>query len=374
MVAHGPSGGSGVVARELAGPLAERGHEVTLFSPSSSRRRLHAGVRLEVVEAPDYPVMPSPAHTVALTNALLNHLQREACDVIHVHYALPLAMAAWSASELSGKRTPFLVTFHGTDVTGIGQSPHYVTALRAACARAAGWSAPSLSLATEAMQVYGVPHVDVTHNFVDHEVYRPVPDSAAARAAAGAAVGLNRRPALQLVHLSNFRPVKRVDRLVGVLQGVRAAGVDAQLALVGDGPTRAPVLEAFAAAGLAESVRWVGDVESTLPWTQAADVLLLPSDRESFGLVALEAMACGKVVIASDVDGLREVIAAPETGFLLDPDDTAAWVRTLVDLASRPTWMKQVGAAARARAVAEFSPAQMCERYLRWYGRTLESV
>jgi N-acetyl-alpha-D-glucosaminyl L-malate synthase BshA len=362
MLAHGPTGGSGVVARELSNMLAASGHSVTLFSTSASRARLIDAVRLVAVEAPDYPVLPSPAHTLAMTTALLHFLQNNQVDLVHVHYALPWAMAAWSATTLHGGNVPFIVTFHGTDVTGIGASDAYLGGLRAACQRAARWTTPSKSLAIDAKTLYGVPHVLDIPNFVDGEVYQPSEGQSATRRG----LGLDERR-FHLVHVSNFRPVKRAERLVPILRGLVDAGVDAHLSLVGDGPTLQDVVQGVTDAGVAHRLTVAPDADDTLPWTQAADALLLTSDRESFGLVALEAMACGRVVVASDVDGLREVINDGVDGYLRAPDDIQAWVDTLATVSRDQTLARRIGEAGRVRANEVFSPEAALKRYSALY-------
>lgn len=367
MLAHGPTGGSGVVARELCNMLASGGHAVTLFSSTPSRARLADAVELVAVQAPDYPVLPSPAHTLAMTTALLHHLQHHTVDLVHVHYALPWAMAAWSATTLAGTNVPFIVTFHGTDVTGVGASDAYIGGLRAACQRAAAWTTPSKSLANDARTLYGVPHVLDIPNFVDGEIYQPSKSQSATRERLGLDDGR-----FHLVHVSNFRPVKRAERLVPILRGLVDAGVDAHLSLVGDGPTLQDIVQGVTDAGLSDRLTVDRDAEDPLPWMQAADVLLLTSDRESFGLVALEAMACGRAVVASDVDGLREVINDGCDGFLRDPGDVGGWVSTLAELARDVELRERIGEAGRIRAREIFSPAAALERYLALYAQVIQ--
>ncbi len=362
MLAHGPTGGSGVVARELCNMLADSGHSVTLFSTSSSRSRLIDAVNLVSVEAPDYPVLPSPAHTLAMTTALLHFLQSHRVDLVHVHYALPWAMAAWSATELAGTKVPFIVTFHGTDVTGVGASDAYLGGLRAACQRAAAWTTPSRSLADDAREVFRLPHVLDIPNFVDGDIYQPSQSQSATRRQLGLDNGR-----FHLVHVSNFRPVKRAERLVPILRGLVANGIDAHLSLVGDGPTLTDIVQGVTDAGFGDRLNVDRSADDPLPWMQAADALLLTSDRESFGLVALEAMACGRVVVASNVDGLREVITDGVDGYLNDPDAATSWVDTLSAVARDSSLRERIGRAGRARALEVFSPQAALQRYMTLY-------
>lgn len=345
-------GGSGVVATALGQAMAARGHEVVFVGDAPPQRLDLTQPRLRFHPVPT-GFDPPPGDAFALAAALL---EVRGLDLIHAHYALPHAAAAVLARQL-GSTAPVITTLHGTDVTTLGADPRWQPLLRMCLAQSAAVTVPSHALARAAAPLLAGP-AEVIPDFVDTEVFRPLhPDDP------------NGCPAipgeLRLVHVSNFRPVKRVQAVVDVFRRVLAQQ-PARLLLIGDGPDR-PAVE-HAAADLGDRVRFIGKRHHFEATLRAATVFLLPSATESFGLAALEALASGVPVVASNVGGLPEVVRHGETGWLVAPHDhdgMAAHVLALTD----PTRRQAMGEAARADAVARFAQGPIVDRYEALYQR-----
>lgn len=336
-------GGSGIVATELGLALARRGHGVH-FICTDLPRRLEPlpHVRFHPVHPKTYPVLPHVPYELALTSAMVSVAQREGLDLLHAHYAVPHATSAWMAREVLGPGGPKVVTtLHGTDITLVGADPSYLPVTRHSIAASDAVTAPSAFLARETRARFDldVP-ITVIPNFVDTDAYRPG------------------TPTDTIVHVSNFRPVKRVDRVVDVFARV-VARRPARLLLVGDGPERPAIEAMLRARSLPASI--VGDQVDVAAKLRDCAVFLLPSETESFGLAALEALASGVPVVASAVGGLPEVVRHGETGFLVPPDDLDAMAaRTVEILDGRHPGM---AATARADAIARFHPDPLVDQY-----------
>jgi N-acetyl-alpha-D-glucosaminyl L-malate synthase BshA len=359
-------GGSGVVAAEVAAALAERGHEVHVFSDGVPGRLDPARPRVHVhlVAPRAYPQLKHSPYGLALTSKIVDVVRREGLDVVHAHYAIPHAAAAVLARAVlradPGGAAPRLVTtLHGTDITLVGSDPSFLPLTQFSITSSDAVTAPSAWLAAATFERLGIPasvQIDVVPNFVDAERFRP-----GARAPGGVPV---------LAHVSNFRPVKRVGDVLEVFAAIRAQR-PARLRLVGDGPDRAPLQAQVAARGLAADVEFLG-VEVDLPAVlREADLFLLPSETESFGLAALEAMACGVPVIASAVGGLSEVIVEGETGFLRPLGDVAAMTAVARQMLDDPDLRARLSRAARRRAETQFRREPAVDRYLDVYRRVL---
>jgi N-acetyl-alpha-D-glucosaminyl L-malate synthase BshA len=361
-------GGSGVIAAEVAIALARRGHAVHVFSDERpTRLAVDAGGPIfHPVDSPAYPQLRHSLYALALASRIIEVSRRERLDVVHAHYALPHAASARLARQVltaEGDRAPprIVTTLHGTDITLVGSDPAFLPLVRFAILESDAVTVPSAWLAAATRATMNLPAsfpIDVVPNFVDVDRFAP----RAPEAASGAA------PAPVLVHVSNFRPLKRIGDVVAIFARVRAAG-PARLRLVGDGPEHASAVSALARLGLAGDVDLLGE-QVDLPATLAgADLFLLPSESESFGLAALEAMACGVPVVASNAGGLPEVIGDEEAGFLRpvgDVDGMAACARRLID---DPALHGRMAAAARRRAETHFRPEPAIARYLEIYRR-----
>ena len=362
-------GGSGVIAAEVAIAHARRGHAVHVFSDERPTRLTDApdGPIFHAVGSPLYPQIRHDLYSLALASRIIEVSRREHLDVVHAHYALPHAASARLARQIlmaDGDRAPprIVTTLHGTDITLVGSDPAYLPLVRFSILESDAVTVPSAWLAAATRATMDLPaalHIDVVPNFVDVDRFAP-------RAPVSAAGGAVRAPVL--VHVSNFRPLKRIADVVAIFARVRAAG-PARLRLVGDGPERASAVAELARLGLAGDVDVLGE-QVDLPATLAdADVFLLPSETESFGLAALEAMACGVPVVASDVGGLPEVIGGEGAGFLRrvgDVEGMAACVRRLID---DPALHRHMADGARHRAETYFRPEPAIARYLEVYRR-----
>ena len=361
-------GGSGVVAAEVGMALAERGHTVHVFSDDVPGRLDTAQPRVHFhpVRPAAYPQLKQSPYPLALTSKMVDVARRDGLDVIHAHYALPHAASAYLAcAVLGGDRHPgtavpkLVTTLHGTDITLVGSDASFLPLTQFSITASDAVTAPSAWLAAATFETLAIPatvQIDVIPNFVDAGRFSPGPPSA--------------RAAPVLLHVSNFRPVKRVGDVVAVFAVLRAQR-PVRLRLVGDGPDR-PRLEAeIAARGLSADVEFLGEQIDLPAVMRDADLFLLPSETESFGLAALEAMACGVPVIASAVGGLPEVIADGETGVLCPLGDVAAMAAAARRLLDDAPLRGRFSAAARRRADTQFRRDPTVDRYLDVYRRVL---
>jgi L-malate glycosyltransferase len=327
MVCYASVGGSGVVATELAHALALRGHTVHLIS-SEPPFRWRPGVPRLVfvpVEVPPYPLFREPQYLLALATTISRVAEERRLDIVHAHYAVPHATAAYLAYQMldassfdsrpAGSLPRTVTTLHGTDITLVGSDPSYARAVAFSIERSHGVTTVSESLKADTIGALGVRHeIRVVPNFLDCAEYRRRPDPALR-----AELCPPDRCGALVVHVSNFRPVKRVDVAIDVFRLIRRQ-VRARFALIGDGPVRPEIEQRVADYGLSDDVIFAGEQHDLVPWLSIADLFLLPSAQESFGLAALEAMACELPVVASKVGGLPEIIDDGVTGFLCPMD------------------------------------------------------
>ncbi|HVN33236.1 MAG TPA: N-acetyl-alpha-D-glucosaminyl L-malate synthase BshA [Thermoanaerobaculaceae bacterium] len=359
-------GGSGTVATELGLAIARRGHEVHFICYAMPYRlgRVPPGVTFHEVTVPVYPLFQYPPYSLALASQMAEAVREHGIELLHVHYAIPHAISAHLAREILGNGPRLVVTLHGTDITVVGADPSFLPIVRLGIERADAVTAVSRSLADETHERLGVKReIEVIPNFVDPDRYDR--DFAAAHRRR-----LSPDGAPLLVHASNFRPVKRVTDVLEVFRRVHER-VPAHLAMVGDGPDR-PAAERFARdAGLAHRVEFLGNVSPIEGVIGAGDVFLLPSSEESFGLAALEAMACGVPVVASNAGGIPELVVDGEGGFTFPVGDTAAMAARVIGLLSDPQELARQRERARLRATGEFGTAKVVDRYEALYHRLL---
>jgi L-malate glycosyltransferase len=360
-------GGSGVVATELGKHLARWGHEVAFVSYSAPLRlgTIPDRVTFHEVEAVEYPLLKNYPYTLALASKMIAVARMKGLQVLHVHYAIPFApaalMAKYAAPELDLK---VVTTLHGTDITLVGNDPTFRPITKWAIEQSDAVTAVSHFLRDQARDEFDIERdMDVVYNFIDPERHeRPCPGCIEPRSSPDE---------VTLMHISNFRPVKRVEDVVRILARVRER-MPARLILVGDGPTACTALQVALSLGVADSVQFTGVVEEIEPVLQQADLLLLPSETESFGLVALEAMASGIPVIASDVGGIPEVVTHGETGFLAPVGDAEHMGDYAVQLLSDHDLYHQFSHAARERAGSQFGYEKIVRQYERVYARLLK--
>lgn len=362
------TGGSGIVATELGLALAQRGDfEVHFISHALPVRLRHftPNVYFHEVETTNYPPFPHTPYSLALASKMVEVTRYHDLDVLHVHYAIPHAPAAFLAQQmLAPSALGVVTTLHGTDITLVGQEPSFYPLTRFAIERSDAVTAVSEYLRRETQQIFRVERpIDVVHNFVDTEVFVPRPDLRANNPLRD-----GERPLI--VHASNFRPVKNVPRVIEVFAAARAQR-ECTLVMVGDGPERNPAERLARRLGVADDVRFLGAQESMPELLAMADVLLMPSESESFGLVALEAMSCGTPVVASDRGGLPEVITTGETGFLHDPDDVEGMAASVLRIVGEEGLAPRLGRRAREVARERFCIRCVIDAYLDVYERVI---
>jgi N-acetyl-alpha-D-glucosaminyl L-malate synthase BshA len=370
ILCHPTYGGSGVVASELALSLAENGHRVHVFSPEVPPRlaRSAGPVEVHVSQGLPYPLFASTPHDLAITSAVLTVHRAEGLDVLHAHYALPHALSAIvarSAAALDSTRpAPRVVTtLHGTDVTIVGSDPSYAPLTQYLISASDAATAVSHSLANDTRTYFCVERgngcaIEVIPNFVDTE--RFAPDTA------------RRDPdgPPSAVHVSNFRPVKRVPWLIRAF--ARATeGTRARLTLVGDGPDRQACARLVAELGLERRVFLLGERDALPELLAPADVFLLTSREESFGLSALEAMSCGVPVLATRVGGVPEVVEDGVSGLLAPVDEPETYAELLRGLLSDRQRAREMGATARRIVLERFSRERVIGLYESLYRRIL---
>ena len=348
MVCYASLGGSGVVATELGRALADRGHHVHLIS-SEQPFRWKAGIprlTFEPVTVPPYPLFREPQYLLALTTTITRVAEEQHLDIVHAHYAVPHATAAYLSDQMlissGAAKTPRTVTtLHGTDITLVGSDPSYARVVAFSIERSHGVTAVSRSLRADTIAALGVQRpIRVIPNFLDCAAYRRRFDPSLR-----AKLSSNPVSEAVIAHMSNFRPVKRVDVVVDVFRRVRAER-PARLLLIGDGPTRPEVEQRAADYGLSLDVSFIGEQQDPVPWLSASDLFLLPSAQESFGLAALEAMACEVPVIASNVGGLPEIIEDGKTGFICHPDAVDLMAQRAIELLTDDEHRRAMGLAA----------------------------
>ena len=359
-------GGSGAVATELGIALAERGHEVHFITYQQPFRlpSFLPRVYFHEVDVGRYPLFEYPPYDLTLAVRMHEVVQAHELDLLHVHYAIPHATSAWIAREMlqeAGGDIKVLTTLHGTDITIVGQDPSFKAITKFSIERSDAISAVSDYLKAETINAFGCGacRIEVITNFVDPGVY----DRTRYRPILREEFGDGRRV---LMHVSNFRAVKRVRDVVRIFARVREA-VPSVLVMVGDGPDRVEAEAEAARLGVDEDVSFLGKIEAVAPLLASADLFLLPSQSESFGLSALEALASGVPVVASRAGGLPEVIRHGETGILCDIGDVdgmAAAARSMLLDASQWQTMSE---AAAADARARFARDDVVTRYEQFY-------
>jgi N-acetyl-alpha-D-glucosaminyl L-malate synthase BshA len=362
-------GGSGVVATELGIALAQRGDEVHFISyalPSRLGLPLPRVFFHEVV-APSYPLFVSPPYTLALATKMAEVAEHAKLDLLHVHYALPHAISAILAREMSaanGMNLKIVTTLHGTDITIVGQDRSYLPITRYGIEKSDAVTAVSRYLHDVTEREFAIRRrVHVIPNFVDSSLFRPGQVSPYARSLCGEGECV-------LVHISNFRPVKRIADVLGVFDRVRRE-VPARLLLIGDGPDRSLAERIANERGFEDRTIFLGNVPSIETILPLGKIFLLPSDAESFGLAALEAMACGLPVIGTSVGGLPEVVEDGKSGILRPVGDVDGMAEAALALLRDREKLESFSREARRRAVEEFPTEAAVARYRRLYENTL---
>ncbi|WP_163870315.1 N-acetyl-alpha-D-glucosaminyl L-malate synthase BshA [Myxococcus eversor] len=369
-------GGSGMVATGIGLGMAERGHRVHFIArePPARLDTLPRGVTFHEVTESDYPALQrSGTYPIALASKMIEVANSEKLDVLHVHYAVPHATAAWMAREVLGEHGPRIVTtLHGTDTTLVGVHPSYLPMTRFSILRSDAVTTPSAFLRDATWSGFSLPQtfpIEVIANFVDTERYAPARERAHLRALFP---DLGEHEPV-LIHVSNFRPVKRITDVVGVFAEVHRQ-LPCRLVMVGDGPERAPAERMLRELGLSHRVAFPGKQDRFMEVLAASDVFLLPSEQESFGLAALEALSCGVPVVASDVGGIPEVVRHGDTGLLAPLGDVRAMAGHVLGLLRDATRWKNFSLRARADVVERFRMEPAIDRYEALYRRLVSGA
>jgi L-malate glycosyltransferase len=366
-------GGSGVVATELGLELAERDHEVHFISYAQPIRLSgpHPNIHYHEVEVSRYPLFEYPPYDLALASRMAEVAELYDLDLLHVHYAIPHSVSALLARQMMaakprGRKLPFVTTLHGTDITLVGLDRSYLPITRFAIEQSDGVTAISQYLRERTLREFDIRnHIEVIYNFVNCDVYCRGEEAA----------GLKQEYAPQgerlLLHLSNFRPVKRVTDCIEIFDRVRKQ-IPSKLLMIGDGPDRSRAEWLAVQKGIHNDVIFLGKQDQVEEKLAVADILLLPSELESFGLAALEGMACEVVPIATRVGGIPELIEHGQSGYLAEVGDVDTMARYAMELLGDETALRKMAKASRAVAQSRFCASRIIPQYEEFYRRVLE--
>ena len=368
-------GGSGVVATELGLELADRGHEVHFISYSQPIRlpKTYPNIHYHEVEVSRYPLFEYPPYDLALATRMAEVAEIYELDLLHVHYAIPHSVSAMLARQMLScdharprRRLPYVTTLHGTDITLVGSDPSYLPITRFSIDQSDGVTSISEYLKRRTLEVFAVrTPIQVIPNFVNCDLYHRTPELLEHRSEYASA------DEKILVHLSNFRPVKRLGDVIEIFDRVQKK-IPARLLMIGDGPERSSAEWLAVKKGIHKKVDFLGKQDRINEKLAVADVMLLPSQLESFGLAALEAMACEVVPIVTNEGGLPEVVDHDKTGFLAAVGDVETMANYAIELLSNENKLRQMGEQARASAQARFCASKIIPMYERFYREVLD--
>ncbi|MBK6911973.1 MAG: N-acetyl-alpha-D-glucosaminyl L-malate synthase BshA [bacterium] len=362
-------GGSGIVATELGCALAVRGHEVHFFSTARPFRlpAFQQNVYFHEVPVVGYDLFENTPYTLTLASTLHDAVKMHHLDVLHAHYAIPHATAAYLAREMNGGLPPVITTLHGTDITLVGAHPAYAPVVKFTLEQSDAVTAVSHDLANETRDNIGYTgETKVIYNFIDTELYKRD-------------VCVQRRDWLApqdepiILHISNFRPVKRIPDIISVFARVREQ-TKAKLVMVGDGPMRSNAELQVRELGIQGEVRFLGKQTGLIDLLSVSDIYFLPSNKESFGLSALEAMSCEMPVVGYDVGGLPEVVIHDETGYLHPVGDLDGMTASILQLVKDADQRRVMGQAGRLRAEQVFHINTIMPQYEKLYLDTLHKT
>jgi N-acetyl-alpha-D-glucosaminyl L-malate synthase BshA len=363
-------GGSGVMATELGKELALRGHEVHFISYALPFRLNHyvENIFFHEVETSSYPLFEFPLYSLALASKMVEVAEFENLDLLHVHYAIPHATSAYLAKQmLNGKRElKIITTLHGTDITLVGLEPSFLPLVKFSIEQSDGVTAVSRFLKEKTITNYSCDKdIKVIPNFVDTDLFKPKINGEFKKHIAGENEKL-------LVHTSNFRVVKRVTDTIKIFEKIHDK-IPSKLILVGDGPDRSECERLCRKIGLCDKVKFLGKQDGLVEILTSSDIFLIPSQSESFGLAALEAMACGLPVVSSSVGGLPELIRHNETGFIAEIGDIDRMAKYTLELLMNERKYKMFSDNARSRAVDVFEKSRVVPMYENYYKTILDS-
>lgn len=364
-------GGSGVVATELGKALAEKGHSVHFISYALPRRLNHffENVYFHEVELSSYPLFEFQLYSLSLTSKMIEVAEFECLDLVHVHYAIPHAVSAYLAKQIltkKNKNVKILTTLHGTDITLVGLEPSFLPLVKFSIEESDGVTAVSRFLKEKTLTNYHIEKdIEVIHNFVDTKIYKKIPNDTFKQHIASNDEKI-------IVHTSNFRKVKRVTDAIRILELIKKE-IPAKLLLVGDGPDRSECERLVRELNLQGDVMFLGKQDAIVEILGIADLFLMPSQSESFGLSALEAMACEVPVISTSVGGLPELIVHNETGYIAEIGDVERMAKYAVELLTNNKKRERFAKLSRRRAVENFDKTLILPQYEKFYENILNS-
>lgn len=368
-------GGSGVVGTELGIELANRGHEVHFIAYQQPIRLNPEQPRIffHEVTVSQYPLFEYPPYDLALATRMAEVAELYDLDLLHVHYAIPHSVSALLARQMlaaqqngKSRRLPFVTTLHGTDITIVGADRSYLPVTRYSIEQSDGVTAISEYLRKRTVQEFEIRNpIEVIYNFVNCDVYRRDPQASERRSEFA---GKDERI---LVHVSNFRPVKRLCDVIEIFDRVQKK-VPSRLLLMGDGPDRSRAEWLVNQKGLRKKVEFMGKVDRVYEKLSIADLMVAPSEMESFGLAALESMACEVPTVATAVGGVSEVIEHGRSGFLAEVGDVETMARCAIEILSDETRLREMGKVARWEAQTRFCSSRIIPEYEKFYERVLE--
>ena len=368
-------GGSGVVATELGIELANRDHQVHFISYSQPIRLTdpHPNINFHEVEVSRYPLFEYPPYDLALATRMAEVAEIYELDLLHVHYAIPHSVSAMLARQMMAagngakpRKLPYVTTLHGTDITLVGLDRSYLPITRFSIAQSDGVTAISNYLKQKTVEEFEITRaIEVIPNFVNCDIYVPARQNLELRRE------FARDDERILVHLSNFRPVKRVCDVVEIFERVLKK-VPSKLLMIGDGPDRSKAEWLAMKKGIHDRVLFLGKQDRVHEKLGVADIMLVPSQLESFGLAALEGMACEVVPVATNVGGVPEVVESGRTGFLAEVGDIQAMANYAIDLLSDDTKFQEVRRRCRVYAQSRFCASKIIPKYEAFYRAVLE--
>jgi len=361
-------GGSGIVGSEIGRELAEKGHTVHFISSALPTRltELNERVHFHEVEMMNYPLFEHQPYSLALATKLATVARAERLDLLHVHYAIPHSISAILARESIKSKfyLPVITTLHGTDITLVGADRSYLPITKYGLQESDGVTAVSRFLKQATIETFDFDDIEVIPNFICPSYYNRNMELPLRKE-------LSPNDEKLLVHVSNFRPVKRPVDCVEILAKVRERGENARLIMVGSGPERAACEYRAEQLNVKDDTIFVGKRANIADYLAVADVFLLPSESESFGLAALEAQACEVPVVASRIGGIPEVVSDNETGFLSELADTQKMSEDTLKLLQYDDLRMEFGKKARELAISRYSTNEIIPQYLKFYEKVL---
>jgi N-acetyl-alpha-D-glucosaminyl L-malate synthase BshA len=368
IVCYPTFGGSGVLATELGKALADKGHGIHFITYQQPVRLtgFSANLYFHEVRVPTYPLFDFPPYETALASTMVDVVRNNHVDLLHVHYAIPHASAAYMAKQIlaeEGVHIPFITTLHGTDITLVGKDKTYAPVVTFSINQSDAITAVSQNLREETLSNFAITKdISVIHNFVDTHRFAKHPIDAFKKVIAPNEEKI-------VLHASNFRKVKRIADVIYTFHKIQQE-IPSKLLLVGDGPERPAAEELCRSLGIFESTRFVGKQQDMEDIYAIADLFLLPSEYESFGLSALEAMAAGTPVIATNTGGIPEVVTHGSNGFLSEIGDVESMSKQAISLLSNPALLQQFSNAAKEQAI-KFDIVNVVPQYEKLYAEVL---